>query len=466
MIPVILSGGSGTRLWPVSRPNYPKQFAEFYDKSFLSHTIDRLSGFASPYIVTVKSMQAITEKTLREKSMDVKQVIYEPLGKNTAPAIALVCHKLIMEGKGEEVVGIFPADHLVSDEEGFRKAVELGEEVARSGSVVTLGIQPPYAEMGYGYIEIDGDHLLKTQNEMRVYKVKRFTEKPDLETARKFVESGQHFWNAGMFIFKVSVMADLFKKHLPEHWTKISEIKADFSNAKLQYANVESVSIDYGVMEKLDQLACIPCDIGWSDVGSWDELARLSEESTHLRTVNRSQVFLEDASKNYVFSIRDKVIGLIGVDHLIVVDTPDALLISRRGESQKVKDLLNQIKLAGLPSANEHVFEIRPWGGYEVLADDQDFKAKVIKVDPGAQLSYQSHEHRSEHWVVVKGEGQVVLNGDVHQLSVGDSISIPRGAKHRIRNPGNKELLFVEVQTGSYFGENDIVRYEDDYDRT
>ena len=464
MIPVILSGGSGTRLWPVSRASYPKQFCEFYDKSFLRDSLERMKGFEAPMVLTVASMQALTEKTLGELGLDSTHAIYEPMGRNTAPAVALCCHYFASKGKTDEVVGIFPADHLITDVEEFQNVVRLAESAAQKGEIVTLGIQPKYAATGYGYIEVTDEEFEKSGSNT-AYLVKGFREKPDEATAREFIDNGNYYWNAGMFLFKVQTMIDLFKEHLPEVWKKISSIKDDFSDAKYQYANVESISLDYGIMEKLKKQVCIPCDIGWSDVGSWDELARLGEEFPNLRNDGQASVFNESSGNNYVFSIRNKVIGLVGIKDMIVVDTPDALLLAKKGESQKVKELLGQIKGAGLPEATEHPFETRPWGKYEVLADKKDFKGKVITVDPGQQLSYQSHQKRSEHWVVISGTAEVVLDDKVNKLGAGDYIFIPQGGKHRMRNPGTEPLVFVEVQTGSYFGEDDIERYEDDYNR-
>lgn len=465
MIPVILSGGSGTRLWPVSRASYPKQFCEFYDKSFLRDSLERMKGFDKPMVLTVGSMQALTAKALTEVGLNASHAIYEPMGRNTAPAVALCCHYFASKGQAEEVVGIFPADHLITNVEQFQKVVRLAESVAKTkNEVVTLGIQPKYPATGYGYIEVT-DKVMAQDGSLQAVMVKGFREKPDLATAEKFMSQGNYYWNAGMFVFKVQTMINLFKKHLPEVWSKISSIKPDLSDAKYQYATVDSISLDYGIMEKLETQVCIPCDIGWSDVGSWDELARLSEEFPQLRNDGAAQVFSEDSRANYVFSIRNKVIGLVGIENLIVVDTPDALLIAKKGESQRVKELLGQIKSAGLPEATEHPFETRPWGKYEVLADKAEFKSKVITVDPGQQLSYQSHKKRAEHWVVVSGTAEVVLNDQVHTLKPGEAIHIPLGAKHRMRNPGVVPLVFVETQTGSYFGEDDIERYQDDYNR-
>lgn len=464
MVPVILSGGSGTRLWPVSRASYPKQFCELYDQSFLENSLERLKNYGEPYILTVESMRSLTLRTLHEMSLPTENAYFEPLGKNTAPAVALICHILDKKGLGGEVMGIFPADHIITKVEAFYKAVNLGIKCADEGEIVTLGVLPRYAATGYGYIEVK-EEPIQSSGDLKALMVNRFLEKPDENMAQEFLNSGFHYWNAGMFIFKVEEMIKRFCEHLPDMWQKISSIELDMSNAKYNYANVESESLDYGIMEKLKRQVCIPCDIGWSDVGSWDEISRLSEELPELRSDSHASVFNEDSSGNYIFALRNKVVGLVGVDNLIVVDTPDALLISQKGQSQKVKNIVQQVKTEGLTAAIEHPFEVRPWGGFEILADNEAFKVKRITVDPGAQLSYQSHEKRAEDWVIVSGNGEVTLNDEVHKLNQGQSIHIPQKAKHRIANSGKVPLVFVEVQTGTYFGEDDIRRYQDDYNR-
>ena len=464
MIPVILSGGSGARLWPVSRASYPKQFCEFYDQSFLKNSIQRLSSVGVPYILTLESMKSLSIRSLAEEGISPEYVITEPLGKNTAPAIALLCHKLQMKDKQDEVVGVFPADHLIFDLKAFKEVIALGKECAQNGEVVTLGIRPGYASTGYGYIEVK-DEVVNTRGKLQARAVEGFREKPDKKNAEQFLSSDRHYWNAGMFMFKVSTMITHFQELLPEVWKRISAIKPDMSNLKYNYAMIESISLDYGIMEKLAKQVCIPCTIGWSDVGSWDELARLSEEVSSLKTDSMASVFAEEALHNYVFTIRNKVVGLIGVENLIVVDTPDALLVCKKGQSQKVKNLLDQIKRAGLPEATEHPFEVRPWGGFEVLSEQKNFKVKCITVDPGGRLSYQSHNKRAEHWVVVEGEAEVVLDDKVTKIKAGESFYIPQKAKHQIGNVGTVPMVFVEVQTGNYFGEDDIVRYKDDYNR-
>ncbi len=464
MTPVILSGGSGTRLWPVSRASYPKQFCDFFDGSFLGNTIGRLKTLGDVHILTTKSMEALTHRAVKRDGLKGENVLLEPMGKNTAPAIALLCHVLAQRGKSQEVVGVFPSDHLISDEKVFQKAVATAVEVASQGYVVTLGVQPHNPSTGYGYIEVTGE-TVGGAKDMPAVKVKGFREKPNLATAQTYVDSGKHFWNAGMFVFRVQDMIGHFQKFQPQIWAKISAIKPDLSNLDYNYALVDGISIDYAIMEKLEKQACVPCDMGWSDVGSWDEMARLSDESVTLHTKSRAEVFNSDAPNNYVFSVHNKVIGLIDVTDLIVVDTPDALLVVRKGSSQKVKDLVDDLRKAGQPEATDHPFETRPWGRFEVLADEPSYKAKKITVDAGAQLSYQMHHQRNEHWVVIAGSGQVILNEKPIDLKAGESIHVPAGAKHRIRNTGAEPLIFVEVQTGTYFGEDDIIRYKDDYNR-
>jgi mannose-1-phosphate guanylyltransferase/mannose-1-phosphate guanylyltransferase/mannose-6-phosphate isomerase len=464
MIPVILSGGSGTRLWPVSRASYPKQFCDFFDGSFLGGTIDRLKPLGAVHILTTKSMEALTQRAVKREGLNERDVLFEPMGKNTAPAVALLCHILNLRGKGDEVAGVFPSDHLIGNESEFQKAVRLAEKVAQQGYVVTLGIQPNAPATGYGYIEVTAESVASAEG-LKALRVAGFREKPKVETARTYLASGRHFWNAGMFVFRVRDMIAHFEKFQPQIWAKISQIDAEMKNAAYNFALVESISLDYAIMEKVEKQACVPCDMLWSDVGSWDEMARLSEEDVPVHSNSRAEVFNLGSENNFVFSVNNKVVGLIDVSELLVVDTPDALLVSHKGSSQKVKDLVDTMKEAGQIEATEHPFETRPWGRFEILADEKSYKAKRIVIDPGAQLSYQSHTQRSEHWVIISGEAQVTLNEKVISLKPGESIHIPEKSKHRMRNPGPAPLVFVEVQTGSYFGEDDITRYQDDYNR-
>lgn len=464
IIPVILSGGSGTRLWPVSRASYPKQFCEFYDRSFLSNTILRLKTLGDVHILTTKNMDSLTQRAVKQEGLKSENVLLEPMGKNTAPAVALLCHILKMRGLENEVAGVFPSDHLIADSKAFDKAVKLAEQVARQGYVVTIGIQPHRPDTGYGYIEVTEQKVAEA-NGLEARRVKGFREKPDVKTAEQYLKQGNYFWNAGMFVFKVSQMIEAFQKFQPELWKKITAIDKDLKNAQYNYALVQNISLDYAIMEKLDAQVCVPCDMGWSDVGSWDEVARIAEEASQLETRSQASVFNQDASNNFVYSVQSKAVGLVGVSGLLVVDTPDGLLIAKKGSSQKVKELVDAMRESGQPEATEHKFENRPWGGFQVLSDEKEFKTKRITIDPGARLSYQSHQQRAEHWVVISGLAEVTLNEKIIELKPGQSIDIPQGAKHRVRNPGTQPLILVEIQTGTYFGEDDIVRYQDDYNR-
>lgn len=458
MIPCILSGGSGTRLWPVSRESHPKQFAELLDESLLTKTIKRLLPLGSPWVVTTRSMKVLTERAFREQGLPTSQLIYEPAGRGTAAAIALLCRRLELEGRCAEVVGIFPADHLIENTEAFARAVRLAADAAAQGEVVTLGLLPHFAATGYGYLELAEKFDPKAP--MAPRPALRFVEKPDAERARQYLQSGRHFWNAGIFVFRADRMMELLRRHAPEVAAPFASLAADLSNVDEVYARAKVDSIDYAVMEKLDRLLCIPCaHLGWSDVGSWDEISRLLGPAS-------SRAVEVGASGNFVFSHQaGKAYALVGVEDLIVADTPDALLIARKGESERVKEAQQALAKAGVEAARYHPFEYRPWGHFEVLRDNALFKSKVIRVDPGQQLSLQSHAKRAEHWVIIKGRPEVVLDDRVLTPAPGEHVYIPIGAKHRMRNPTQEPVEFVEVQVGTYFGEDDIVRHSDDYSR-
>ena len=452
-IPTVLSGGSGTRLWPVSRTQFPKQFCELFEESLFQKTLNRLNHLGSPWVVTNESMKVLTEGVMKTCKVPLNQALYEPKANNTAPAIALLCKVLEQQGRTGDIVGIFASDHLIQKENEFFAAVNLGIDCAKKGMVATLGIKPTYPATGYGYIEVAPEKYL---GEARP--TMGFREKPDLKTAEGFVASGNYFWNAGMFIFEVATMIRHLQNFMPETWAAIGELKTDLSNLKDVYSKCPSQSIDYGVMEKLKEQVCIPADIGWSDVGSWDEIASMQASASKVEA---------DATGNFFYSKQNRIAGFVDVNDLIVVDTADALLITKKGSSQKVKHIVDQMNARKDVRSSEHIFEYRPWGRFEILRDTDAFKSKVIHVNPGQQLSYQSHNKRAEHWVIIKGQPEVVLNDVVHQLKPGENIYIPLGAKHRIRNPHPTEVVeFVEVQVGSYFGEDDIIRYQDDYKRS
>lgn len=459
MIPIVLSGGSGTRLWPVSRRAFPKQFNELLGESLLHKTLERLTPLGSPWVVAVEGTEVLTKTVLSELGLPADQALFEPVGRNTAPAVALICHVLEMRGLGHEIAGIFPADHLIADLDEFYRVVELAATCAYDDQVVTLGIRPSFPSTGYGYVEVGDEEIARSDDgELVAYRTLDFWEKPDLEAARGFFEAGRFFWNSGMFVFRVDTMAGHFAELMPETWEAIEEIEPDLSNLAEVYETLEPESLDYGIMEHLDEQVSIPCDVGWSDLGSWDEVARLKEE--------RPELFEEEATGNFAYGFRDKVYGFVGLDDAILVDTADATLVAKKGATQSVKGLVEQLREAGHRVATEHVFERRPWGEFEVLRNTDLFKSKILRVFPHQRLSYQSHRHRSEHWVIIQGHPEVVLNDEILTPQPGEAVFIPQGAKHRIQNPTDELVEIVEVQIGSYFGEDDIIRYEDDYERS
>jgi mannose-1-phosphate guanylyltransferase/mannose-1-phosphate guanylyltransferase/mannose-6-phosphate isomerase len=415
----------------------------------------------TPWTITTSALRVLTERALTDLHLPVDQVIYEPTGRNTAPAIALLCQIFQKKGKGQEVVGVFPADHLVINEPRFYPAIEQACQWAQKDRIVTLGVLPTYAATGYGYIETIPSRVTGPESALAV---RQFCEKPDLAKAEKFLELGNYYWNAGIFIFQVDTLADHFRRLAPSLWQKISLVKEDLSNLPEIYENVQKISFDYAVMEKLngDEQICIPVDLGWSDLGSWEEMAKAIPKGNV-----SGQVFSTDKKDGHFImsSIPEKIYALVDTKELIIADTVDALLIAPKGKSHKIQELLKKIDSKGLPQAHEHKCEVRPWGEFTVLMDRTHFKSKRIVVLPGAQLSYQSHGQRAEHWIVVAGQGEVVLNDEVHKMGPSDHIFIPQGAKHRMRNTGLDVLEFIEVQTGSYFGEEDIIRYQDDYHR-
>ncbi|MEC9281761.1 MAG: mannose-1-phosphate guanylyltransferase/mannose-6-phosphate isomerase [Bdellovibrionota bacterium] len=460
MIPVIMSGGSGTRLWPLSREKYPKQFCDLMEESLMTKTLLRLQKLGEARVITTERLRVLTEQSLLDLNLKGEHTLYEPSPRNTAPAVALVCRQLQLENKLDEIVGIFPADHIIENETEFLKAIELAQKVAETKKIVTLGIKPKFPATGYGYIETNDSELDRLEY-LKAYSSLGFREKPAEETASEYLRKGNFFWNAGIFVFQVKHMISMFEEHANDIWQKMLTLKSDFSNLEEVYAGVRSESVDYAIMENTKEIACVPCDIGWSDLGSWDEVAKHFDRKLGSGGVDMSV----QAENNFVFSNTSKAVALVGVSDLIVVDTGDTLLVCKKGESQKVKQVVQQLKDKHY-SIREHLFEHRPWGKYTVLQDEPEFKAKRIVVNPGQRLSYQSHEKRSEHWVLIKGSAVVVLDGKEYNLEIGDSIEIPRRAKHRMENKGSKLVEFVEIQTGEYFGEDDIVRYSDDYGRT
>ena len=468
LIPVILSGGAGTRLWPVSRELHPKPFIRLADgQSLLQKSFLRakgLPGVAEVLTVTNRDLFFKTADEYRETGSIPIQLgfILESEGRNTAPAIAaaaLTIHKTY----GPKAVMLFlTADHLIGDVKAFAQAVKEAVKLAEDGKVTTFGIQPEAPETGYGYIEADGNH------------VRRFVEKPNLETAQEYVNSGKYLWNSGMFCMTAETAMAELKKYAPEVLQAVSNcldasrrVEGDGQyqielDAKT-FAQAENISIDFALMEKTKQAAVVSCSIGWSDIGSWNALGDLVAPDAQGNSIE-GEAFLHDVSNCYI-QADDRIVAAVGVDNLIVIDTPDALLIADKSRSQDVKQIVGQLKKIGHEAYRLHRTVHRPWGTYTVLEEGPNFKMKRIVVKPGASLSLQMHHHRSEHWIVVDGMAKVVNGENDLLISTNESTFIPAGHKHRLENPGKIDLVLIEVQSGSYLGEDDIVRFQDHYGR-
>ena len=447
MTNIILCGGNGTRLWPLSRTLMPKQFVKlFEDESLFQKTVTRNQTTCdSQFIVSNAEQYFLAVDQLEELSNTKSQYLLEPVGRNTAPAIALACFAL----DKEEIVLVTPSDHLIKNEKAYLHAVEKAKDLAQQDQLVTFGITPQYAETGFGYIEADGETVLS------------FKEKPDSTTAQAYVDAGNYYWNSGMFCFKAGV----FLEELKNHSSKIYETSLlAYQNAKDgdmirinhdDMINIPEDSIDYAVMEKSDKVKVIPSDIDWSDLGSFESLDEEIEASKKVISIG--------ASNNLILS--SKQVAAIDVDDLIIIDTADALLVSKKGSSQKVKEVVKLLKEKNSELPNIHVTAHRPWGTYTILDESEGYKVKRIVVKPGKRLSLQKHHHRSEHWIVVSGTAVVTRGTDEYTVNANESTYIPMGEVHRLENVGKIPLVMIEAQVGEYVGEDDIVRIEDDYKR-
>jgi mannose-1-phosphate guanylyltransferase/mannose-6-phosphate isomerase len=468
LIPIILCGGSGSRLWPVSRELHPKPFIRLADgQSLLQKAYLRgaqLHGVSQLITVTNRELLYKVEDEFRDINATKASTSYilEPFGRNTAPAIAAAALQVANMHGPEVILLVLSADHLIADQAAFQQAVVEAIDLAQQGKLVTFGIQPNAPETGYGYIESDGNKAL------------RFVEKPTLEKAKEYLASGNFHWNSGIFCFAAGTMLEQMEKHCPEilSTTRACIVQSrlitgnGFSQLELDAATFKSVpddSIDYCVMEKSDQVAVVPCNIGWSDIGSWNAVGDLSIPDCKGNRIE-GEVQLHDVNNCYIQS-NERIVGAVGVRNLIIVDTPDALLVVDRNRAQDVKHIYASLKVQGHDAHKLHRTVHRPWGTYTVLEDSPRFKIKRIEVKPGASLSLQMHHHRSEHWIVVSGMARVV-NGD-HELlvSTNESTYIPAGYKHRLENPSDLNLVVIEIQIGEYLGEDDIVRFEDVYGR-
>ena len=473
MVNLILCGGSGTRLWPLSRQMFPKQFVKMVDEnSLFQETVKRnVMLFDKFCIVTNKDHYFLAEHQMEDLTAHKdKTFVLEPVGRNTAPAIALACFNY----EPDEIIFVTPSDHLIKNTDSYIDKIKKGVEAAGNGKLVTFGIKPSYPETGYGYIEADTADITVSG----INKVKNFKEKPDHKTAEKYVSEGNFYWNSGMFVFKAGVFLDELKKYSYSIYEKSLiayenslKDKDGIRNQKIHitdtYMNdIPADSIDYAVMEKSDNVYVIPSEIGWTDLGSFDSIYDITKKDEYGNSFD-ANVISVDSKNNLIFSDNRKI-ALVGIDDLIVVDTDDALLISRKGCSQNVKKVVEKLQ-RGTAAEKEmtvvHSTVHRPWGTYTVLEDNAAFKIKKIVVKPGKRLSLQKHLHRSEHWVVVAGTAIVQVGSEEKIVRKNESIYIPMGEIHRLSNNGKIDLAIIETQVGDYLGEDDIIRIQDDYNR-
>ena len=453
---LILCGGSGTRLWPLSRTLYPKQFYPLFSgHSLFQQTILRNQAFSDEFVIVVNQEQFfMAEDQFKDLKLTQKATfILEPEGRNTAPAIALGAFKL----NPQDVMLVVPSDHLIENQVEYKKVVERALLHAQAGSLVTFGIKPTHAETGFGYIQAEGES------------VHSFKEKPDLKTAESYLKSGKHFWNSGMFTFKAESFLMALEQHHPQIYLKTKEAwiaSREHQPHRVPLELMKAIpadSIDYAVMEKTKDIKVVPSDIGWSDLGSFDSLYEALPKDQFKNTVDENHLCL--GSKNNLIVSSKKLIATIDVEDLLIVDTPDALLVAKKGSSQKVKNVVDTLKATKPELTKIHTTAHRPWGSYTILEDSENFKVKRIVVKPGARLSLQKHARRSEHWIVVEGKAYVTVGEKTFPLDRNQSTYIPLGEVHRLENKEKQDLVLIEAQVGDYLGEDDIVRLVDDYKR-
>jgi mannose-1-phosphate guanylyltransferase/mannose-6-phosphate isomerase len=489
---LILAGGSGTRLWPLSRKNYPKQFLKLNAKnSLLQETAIRLlEVLASEDIIVMTNSEYKFHVLTDLSSLFLNQphfnnIILEPVGKNTAPAIALGI-KYCMEKLGckeDEVLFISPSDHIIKPAETFADYIRRSEEVAKKGHIVTFGIKPTRPETGYGYIKARKQLTVDSRQEgtnppippllkggegglpgeiisREYFQVEEFTEKPDIETAKQYVTDGSYYWNSGMFAFSIGTMMQEFEKHA----TEIHDMmKMNFDEMVSNFHKMPEISIDYAVAEKSDRIVILPLNVYWNDIGSWDSLYDIVDKDER-GNIKMGDIIAIDTKDTLIISDK-RLISTIGLEDCLIIDTDDAVLIARKGETQKVREIVNRLKEENRREASEHTTTYRPWGSYTVLEEGERYKIKRIVVNPNERLSLQMHYHRSEHWVVVKGAAKVTIGDKEINIHENESVYVPKSTLHRLENPGKVPLEIIEVQNGEYVGEDDIVRVEDVYGR-
>ncbi|MEK9139446.1 MAG: mannose-1-phosphate guanylyltransferase/mannose-6-phosphate isomerase [Nitrospirota bacterium] len=474
LYPVIMAGGSGTRFWPLSRHLFPKQLLRIGgEHTLIQQTMRRVLGCApaSNVLISTNAAQAdlIRVQLVDWKEELTKGFLLEPEGRNTAPAIALAAIEVLARDPNGLML-VVPADHVVTGQRDFQAAVELASELAAGGYLVTFGIKPIRPETGYGYIKPKSTVLLGKRGKLRGHPVQKFVEKPNVAKAAQYLKAGHYFWNSGMFVWRAATILEEIGAHQPAilaSMGRIRDLKKDGATQQAMddvYRQIKPVSIDTGVMERSSKAAVVPVMFRWSDVGSWGSLDEVAEKNKAGNVVTGRVIDIE--SKHTIVYADRRVVATIGLQDMVVVDTPDATLVCPKSRAQDVKQIVDILKQQQAPEHLEHLTVQRPWGSYTVLEEGPGFKVKRVTVNPGGRLSLQMHHQRSEHWVVIAGIARVTRDQEVFDLKVGESTAIPAKTKHRLENPGQETVHIIEVQNGPYLGEDDIVRFKDDYGRT
>lgn len=457
---VILAGGSGTRFWPLSRSQYPKQVLRLLgSESLLQATIERLLPRIPLHQLAVISNTAqadVINLDLFRKGWSEIRVWLEPMGRNTAAAVGLAAILLDRE-KDAEIMAIFPADHYIGNQTGLLEALDLGVELARAGYMVTFGITPTRPDTGYGYI--------KTGKAVEAHRggfhVAKFIEKPGLNRAQEFLRKDGYYWNSGIFLFRREVILEALAAYLPELYQALLLVAEGKQSLEAAYQNIPSISLDHGIMEKADNVAVVPADLEWSDVGTWEAFYNLLDKDSYGNALVGRAEDLD--SRNCLVFAQNRLVGTIGLENVIVVDTADASLVCHRERVQDVKTLVERLSRQNLTESVHHPTVERPWGRYTVINAGPGFQVKQLEVHPGQRLSLQLHEHRAEHWVVVQGQALITIGKETKEVATNESVYVPLKTAHRLENPGTGPLRLIEVQTGSYLGEDDIVRLDDDF---
>ncbi|EAA8952505.1 mannose-1-phosphate guanylyltransferase/mannose-6-phosphate isomerase [Salmonella enterica] len=473
LIAVVMAGGTGSRLWPLSRELYPKQFLQFSgENSLLQTTLLRLSALAckDPLVITNEQHRFIVAEQLRQIDQLHDNIILEPCGRNTAPAIALAAFSALKRNEQEDpLLLVLAADHVIAKENVFCNAIKKAVPIAENGNIVTFGIIPEYAETGYGYIERGALFSVNgNSTETGFYHVKNFVEKPDRLTAEKYISTGNYFWNSGMFMFKASVYLNELKKFRPDIYSVCEQVVSasyrdlDFIRIpEALFKDCPAESIDFAVMEKTEHCILCPIDIGWSDVGSWQSLWDISEK-TDEGDVCKGDILTYNTKNNYIYS-ESALVAAVGVEDIVIVQTKDAILVSKKSDVQDVKKIVEMLKARDRTEYISHHEVFRPWGKFDSIDQGERYKVKKIIVKPGEELSLRMHHHRSEHWIVLSGTAKVTLDDKTMLITANESIYIPLGATYSLENPGVIPLNLIEVSSGDYLGEDDIVRQKERY---